>query len=403
VPVIKRSDGVLSRVIFSARNKVLYNMRDTASSPLPFIDLQAQRARISDQIDDAIGRVLDHGAFIMGPEVAEVERELAERTGAAHCLSCASGTDALILPLMAAGIGPGDGVLVPSFTFTSSAEVVALRGATPIFVDVDKHTFNMNPDSVRQGLIAAERAGVATRAIMTVDLFGQPVDFDAIREIADEHGLWILDDGAQSFGATYKGVPIGKFGRVTGTSFYPSKPLSCYGDGGAVFTDDSELYEQMKRVRVHGNGGGSTEAQCLGLTARFDSIQAAVLLEKLKIFDDECARRTVVAQRYNDGLSDIVQTPLVIDDATSVWAQYTLVSDQRDTIRESLSSENIPTALFYPLPLHSQAPYQDFPVAGNGLPITEMLSKSVVSLPMHPYLEPDAQGRVIAAVRTALS
>ena len=378
-------------------------MRDTASSPLPFIDLQAQRARISDQIDDAIGRVLDHGAFIMGPEVAEVERELAGRTGAAYCLSCASGTDALILPLMAAGIGPGDGVLVPSFTFTSSAEVVALRGATPVFVDVDKHTFNMSPDSVRQGLVAAERAGVTPRAIMTVDLFGQPVDFDAIRDIADEHGLWILDDGAQSFGATYKGVPIGKFGRVTGTSFYPSKPLSCYGDGGAIFTDDSELYEQMKRVRVHGNGGGSAEAQCLGLTARFDSIQAAVLLEKLKIFDDECAKRNVVAQRYNDGLSDIVQTPQVIDDVTSVWAQYTLVSEHRDTIRESLSNENIPTALFYPLPLHSQPPYRDYPIAGNGLPITEMLSKSVVSLPMHPYLKPDAQDRVIAAVRTALS
>jgi dTDP-4-amino-4,6-dideoxygalactose transaminase len=205
--------------------KVLCNMRDNASSPLPFIDLQAQRARISDRIDAAIGQVLDHGAFIMGPEVVEVERELAGRTGAAHCLSCASGTDALIIPLMAADIGPGDGVLVPSFTFTSSAEVVALRGATPIFVDVDKYTFNMNPDSVRQGLIAAELAGVTARAIMTVDLFGQPVDFDAIRDIADEHGLWILDDGAQSFGATYKGIPIGKFGRVTSTSFYPSRRL----------------------------------------------------------------------------------------------------------------------------------------------------------------------------------
>ena len=377
-------------------------MRDNASSPLPFIDLQAQRARISDRIDAAIGQVLDHGAFIMGPEVVEVERELAGRTGAAHCLSCASGTDALIIPLMAADIGPGDGVLVPSFTFTSSAEVVSLRGATPIFVDVDKYTFNMNPDSVRQGLIAAELAGVTARAIMTVDLFGQPVDFDAIRDIADEHGLWILDDGAQSFGATYKGIPIGKFGRVTSTSFYPSKPLSCYGDGGAVFTDDSELYEQMKRVRVHGNGGGGAEAQCLGLTARFDTIQAAVLLEKLKIFDDECAKRNSVAQRYSDGLSDIVQTPQVIDGATSVWAQYTLVSERRDSIRESLSNENIPTALFYPLPLHSQAPYRDCPIAGNGLPVTEMLSKSVVSLPMHPYIEPGAQDRVIAAVRTAL-
>lgn len=378
-------------------------MRDTAPTPLPFIDLQAQRSRISDQIDAAIQRVLDHGAFIMGPEVEDVEHQLVERTGAKHCLTCASGTDALILPLMAAGIGPGDGVLVPSFTFTSSAEVVALRGATPIFVDVDPHTFNMTPDSIQLGLKAAELSNVTVRAIMTVDLFGQPVDFDPIRDIADHHGLWILDDGAQSFGATYKGTPIGKFGRVTGTSFYPSKPLSCYGDGGAILTDDTDLYERMKHVRVHGNGGGSSEAQCLGLTARFDSIQAAVLLEKLKIFDDECEKRNVVAQRYTDGLSDIVQTPKLIKGATSVWAQYTLVSEHRDKIREALSAEHIPTALFYPLPLHTQLPYRDYPVSGNGLPTTENLAKTVLSLPMHPYLESDAQDRVISAVRSALT
>ena len=378
-------------------------MRDTASSPLPFIDLQAQRSRISDQIDAAIRRVLDHGAFIMGPEVADVESQLAERTGAAHCLTCASGTDALILPLMAADIGPGDAVLVPSFTFTSSPEVVALRGATPVFVDVDPHTFNMDADSLKAGMSAAEQAGLSAKAIMTVDLFGQPVDFDPIRDIADQNGLWILDDAAQAFGATYKGSPLGTLGRVTGTSFYPSKPLSCYGDGGAVLTDDTDLYERMKCVRVHGNGGGSADAKCLGLTARFDSIQAAVLLEKLKIFDDECAERNDVAQRYSDGLSDVVQTPQLIDDATSVWAQYTLVSDRRDTIVETLAAEGIPTALFYPRPLHAQGPYRSYPVAGNGLPVTDRLAEQVVSLPMHPYLEPDAQARIIAAVRAALS
>lgn len=378
-------------------------MRDTASSPLPFIDLQAQRSRISDQIDAAIRRVLDHGAFIMGPEVADVESQLAERTGAAHCLTCASGTDALILPLMAADIGPGDAVLVPSFTFTSSPEVVALRGATPVFVDVDPHTFNMDANSLIAGLSAAERAGVTAKAIMTVDLFGQPVDFDPIRDIADQNGLWILDDAAQAFGATYKGSPLGTLGRVTGTSFYPAKPLSCYGDGGAVLTDDTDLYERMKCVRVHGNGGGSADAKCLGLTARFDSIQAAVLLEKLKIFDDECEKRNSVAQRYNDGLSDIVQTPRLIDDVTSVWAQYTLVSDRRDAIVETLAADGIPTALFYPRPLHTQGPYKEYPVAGNGLPVTDRLAKQVVSLPMHPYLEADAQARIIAAVRTAFT
>ncbi|NKB43008.1 MAG: aminotransferase class I/II-fold pyridoxal phosphate-dependent enzyme [Alphaproteobacteria bacterium] len=378
-------------------------MRDTASSPLPFIDLQAQRSRISDQIDAAIRRVLDHGAFIMGPEVTDVERQLADRTGAAHCLTCASGTDALILPLMAADIGPGDAVLVPSFTFTSSAEVVALRGATPVFVDVDPQTFNIDADSLKSGLRAADSAGVTAKALMTVDLFGQPADFDPIREIADEHGLWILDDAAQAFGATYKGSSLGTLGRVTGTSFYPSKPLSCYGDGGAILTDDTELYERMKSVRVHGNGGGSAEAKCLGLTARFDSIQAAILLEKLKIFDDECEKRNVIAQRYSEGLSDVVQTPQLIDDVTSVWAQYTLVSEQRNTIVETLAADSIPTALFYPLPLHIQGPYRNYPVAGNGLPVTERLANQVVSLPMHPYLEADAQARIIAAVRTALA
>lgn len=377
-------------------------MRDTASSPVPFIDLQAQRARISDQIDTAIARVLEHGAFIMGPEVIEVEQVLAARAKAAYCVSCASGTDALTLPLMAAGVGPGDAVLVPSFTFTASAEVIALRGATPVFVDVDRDTFNMEPDSLEAGITVAKRSGLTPRAVMVVDLFGQPADYDAIQTITDAHGLWILDDGAQSFGATYKGKPIGSLGRVTGTSFYPSKPLSCYGDGGAVFTDDEDLFESMKRVRVHGNGGGSAEAQCLGLTARFDSIQAAILLEKLKIFDDECNRRNQVAKRYECGLSDVVQTPQVVDDRTSVWAQYTLVTEHRDTIAKVLGEDSIPTALFYPIPIHHQAPYRDFPISGNGLPVTDALADQVISLPMHPYLEADVQDRIIEAVRAAL-
>ncbi len=377
-------------------------MRDAVSSPLPFIDLQAQRERIADEIDAGIARVLAHGAFIMGPEVLEVEAQLAARAGVAHCLTCASGTDALTLPLMAAEIGPSDAVLVPSFTFTSSAEVIALRGAAPVFVDVDRRTFNMDPGSLVAGIKTAKDAGLTPRAIMTVDLFGQPADYGAIVPIAEEHGLWILDDAAQSFGANHNGTPLGAIGRVTGTSFYPSKPLGCYGDGGAVLTDDTELYQRMKSIRVHGNGG-SGGVTCLGLTARFDSIQAAVLLEKLKIFDDECDRRSAVATRYTQHLSDVVQTPTLIDGVTSVWAQYTVISEHRDEIARKLGEQGIPTALFYPHPLHTHAPYRDFPLAGNGLPVTEELAGKVVSLPMHPYLETDVQDRIIDAVRSAIA
>jgi dTDP-4-amino-4,6-dideoxygalactose transaminase len=376
-------------------------MRDAVSSPLPFIDLQAQRARIADEIDAGIARVLEHGAFIMGPEVGEVEDLLAGRAGVAHSLTCASGTDALTLPLMAAEVGPGDAVLVPSFTFTSSAEVIALRGATPVFVDVDARTFNMDPESLCAGIKTAMQAGLTPRAVMTVDLFGQPADYAAIVPIADEHGLWILDDAAQSFGATHNGTALGAIGRVAGTSFYPSKPLGCYGDGGAILTSDTALYERMKSIRVHGNGGAGG-VTCLGLTARFDSIQAAVLLAKLKIFDDEIARRNVIAQRYSEHLDDVVQTPVLIDGATSVWAQYTVVSERRDDIAGALAEQGIPTAMFYPNPLHAHAPYRDFPRAGNGLPVTEALARSVISLPMHPYLDADAQDRIIAAVRAAL-
>jgi len=376
-------------------------MRDAVSSPLPFIDLQAQREKIADEIDAGIARVLDHGAFIMGPEVQEVEEQLAERTGATHCLTCASGTDALTLPLMAAEIGTGNAVFVPSFTFTSSAEVVALRGATPVFVDVDARTFNMDPGSLVAGIQTAKDNGLTPRAIMTVDLFGQPADYEAIVPIAEEHDLWILDDAAQSFGATHKGVPLGAIGRVTGTSFYPSKPLGCYGDGGAVFTDDTDLYERMKSIRVHGNGG-SGGVTCLGLTSRFDSIQAAVVLAKLKLFDDECRRRNAVAERYSKHLSDVVRTPILIEGVTSVWAQYTVVSDRRDKIAGKLGEQGIPTALFYPNPLHMHAPYRGFPLAGNGLPVTEELADKVISLPMHPYLESDTQDRIIDAVRAAV-
>jgi dTDP-4-amino-4,6-dideoxygalactose transaminase len=382
-------------------------MRDSATvpvrpDPIAFIDLQAQRARISERINAAIQRVLDHGHFIMGPEVLEIERKLAAHCGAKHVITTSNGTSALLLALMAREIGRGDAVFVPSFTFTATAEVVVLLGATPVFVDVLHGTYNMDPVSLENAISVAKKTGLKPTCVIPVDLFGQPVDFDAVQQLADAHDLWILDDAAQSYGATYKDRKLGTCADATATSFYPSKPLGCYGDGGAVFTDDDDLAERVAQVRVHGQGRDRNENVRIGVTARFDSIQAAVLLEKLAIFDDECTARNKIAARYTEELKGVVTTPIVRDDCTSVWAQYTITSPRRDRIATALQSQNIPTAMFYPRPIHTQAPYRGFPSASGGLPVTEQLAQETLSLPMHPYLDTDAQGRVIAAVRAAL-
>ena len=382
-------------------------MRDSATAPvrpepIMFVNLQAQRARISGPIDAAIARVLKHGHFIMGPEVTEVERKLAAHSGAKHVITCSNGTSALLLALMARDIGRGDAVFVPSFTFTATVEVVVLLGATPVFVDVLPDTFNMDAASLENAVFVAKKMGLKPTCVIPVDLFGQPVDFDAIQALADAHTLWVLDDAAQSYGATYKGRRLGTCADAAATSFYPSKPLGCYGDGGAVFTNDDETARRVAQVRVHGQGRDCNENVRLGVTARFDSIQAAVLIEKLAIFDEECKTRNDIAARYTSGLKDVVTTPLLRSDCTSVWAQYTVTSPRRDRIITVLHGQNIPTALFYPRPVHTQAPYRGFPTATGGLPITERLAGKVVSLPMHPYLAPDVQERVIAAVRAAL-
>ena len=383
-------------------------MRDSATAPveLPavaFIDLQAQRARIGARMDAAIARVLAHGGFIMGPEVAEVERRLAAHCGAKHVISCSSGTTAMVMALMAKDVGRGDAVFVPSFTFTATAEVPALVGATPVFVDVLPDTFNLDPASLERAIAVAKRAGLRPACVVPVDLFGQPADFDAIKAVADAHDLWILDDAAQSYGARYKDRALGTCADITATSFYPSKPLGCYGDGGAVFTDDDELAKRLTQVRVHGQSRDRNENARLGLTARFDTIQAAVLLEKLNIFDAECAERNAVAERYDAGLRDVVQTPVVRPGCTSVWAQYTITSPRRDRIAAALQAEKIPTAIHYLKPIHLQPPYRGFPVATGGLPVTEQLAQEVLSLPMHPYLTPEMQERIIAAVRRAVA
>jgi dTDP-4-amino-4,6-dideoxygalactose transaminase len=370
--------------------------------PIPFIDLQAQRARISGRIDAAIQKVLAHGGFVMGPEVAELERTLAQHCGAKNVLTCSSGTDALLIPLMAKGVGHGDAVFVPSFTFTATAEVAVLAGATPIFVDVDKETFNLDCQSLARGIATAKRLGLKPRTVIPVDLFGQPADMDQINSLCASEGVWVLADAAQSYGAGYHNRRVGTLADVTSTSFYPSKPLGAYGDGGAVFTDDDDLYRRMMQIRVHGQGKDRNENVSIGLTARLDTIQAAVLLEKLAIFDDECASRQRIAQRYNMLLAGVVQTPVVRSDRTSVWAQYTVRTKKRDKVVALLNAERIPTSVFYPKPIHVQPAYRAFPLAEGGLPITEELAGDVVSLPMHAYLTEADQDRVVAAVRRAV-
>src|SRR4051812_37278890 len=318
--------------------------------PIPFIDVGAQRRRLGRAIDDAIARVTTHCQFIQGPEVAEFEQALAAFCGARHAVGCASGTDALMLVLMAKGIGPGDAVICPAFTFCATAEVVVLVGATPVFADVDAATFNLDPPSVARACATARRQGLKPRALITVDLFGLPADYDALQDVAKAHGLFLLDDAAQSFGATYRGRKIGTLAPATATSFFPAKPLGCYGDGGAVITDDPALVETLKSLRVHGQGTDKYDNVRIGMTSRLDTIQAAVLIEKLKIFADEIKARDRVAQRYAAGLGDVSVVPIVPEDSTSIWAQYTirLKPGIRDGLAAALKAQGIPTAVYYP-------------------------------------------------------
>ena len=373
--------------------------------PVPFIDIGAQRRRLGKSIDEAVGRVLAHCQFINGPEVAQLEADLADFSGARHVVSCASGTDALLMVLMAKGIGAGDAVFCPSFTFCATGEAVALTGATPVFVDVDEATFNMDAASLKRGIATAARAGLKPRAVIPVDLFGQSADHDGIGEIADAEGMFVLDDAAQGFGASYKGRRLGTFGLATATSFFPAKPLGCFGDGGAIFTDDAELAQTLRSIRVHGQGSDKYDNVRLGLTGRLDTMQAAVLIEKLKIFEDEIAARDKVADRYARGLGNVVGVPRLAGGCTSVWAQYTIrlpSGVDRDGFAAALKSQGIPTAIYYPKSMHQQTAYRDFPVADGGLPASERLSCDVISLPMHAYLDEPTQERIIATVRGAL-
>jgi dTDP-4-amino-4,6-dideoxygalactose transaminase len=374
--------------------------------PVPFIDLAAQRRRLGKSVDEAVTRVLDHCQFINGPEVAQLEAELAEFSGARHVVTCASGTDALLMVLMAKGVGRGDAVFCPSFTFCATGEAVALTGATPVFVDVDAATFNMDPNSLKRGVATAIRLGLKPRGVIPVDLFGQSADHDGIGAIAEAEGMFVLDDAAQAFGASYKGRRLGTFGLVTATSFFPAKPLGCFGDGGAIFTDDAELAATLRSIRVHGQGSDKYDNVRLGLTARLDTMQAAILIEKLKIFEDEIAARNKVAERYTRGLGNVVSVPRLASGCTSVWAQYTIrLPDgiDRDGFAAALKAQGIPTAIYYPKSMHQQTAYRDFPVADGGLPVSEKLSDDVISLPMHAYLDEPTLERIVKAVRGALA
>lgn len=373
-------------------------------APIPFIDIAAQRARLGTRIDEAVARVLTHCRFINGPEVTEFEQQLAAFAGAKHALACSSGTDALAMILMAWGIKAGDAVFCPAFTFCATAEVVPWVGATPVFVDILEDTFNMDPASLEAAIAVAKQKGLTPKVVVPVDLFGQPADMDAIEAIAKAHGLKVLCDTAQGFGATWNGRRTGSFGDATATSFFPAKPLGCYGDGGAVLTDDDALLPILKSVREHGQGVDKYENVRLGMTGRLDTIQAAVLLEKLAIFEDEIGARQRIADRYNAALADVCTVPVVDPRASSVWAQYTirLPHGVRDDLAAALQKEGVPTAVYYRIPMHRQPAYAHYPAAGNGLPVCEKLAGEVISLPMHPYLDEAAQERVIAAVRRAL-
>jgi dTDP-4-amino-4,6-dideoxygalactose transaminase len=372
------------------------------SDSIAFIDLAAQRRRIGSRMDEAILRVVNHGGYIMGPEVKQFEAELSAFCGAKHVISCANGTDALALVLMAKSVKPGQAILCPSFTFAATAEVVAWLGAVPIFVDCLPETFNMDPASLEFGINTARQLGLKPVGVIPVDLFGQPADYDAIEAICAREDLWILCDAAQSFGASYRGRKLGTIGAATSTSFFPAKPLGCYGDGGAVFTNDDELAAIMRSLRVHGQGSDKYDNVRIGMNGRLDTMQAAVLIEKLKIFPEEIVARDRVAKRYNEMLGDVATVPLVAEGNTSVWAQYTLRVPNRDAVAAALKAKGIPTAIYYPKPLHQQTAYNKFPCAGNGVPVAERLAGEVLSLPMHPYLEEAVQDRIITAVRETL-
>ena len=368
---------------------------------IPFIDLAAQQSRIRTALEKAILHVLDDGKYIMGPEVARLEKQLADFCGSRYSLSCANGTDALQLALMALGVKAGDAVFVPSFTFAATAEVVPQVNATPVFVDVLPDTFNMDPESLKRAIIHARSLGLNPACVIPVDLFGLPADYDTLIAIARENGMKVIGDSAQGWGGVYKGRITGSLCDITTTSFFPAKPLGCYGDGGALFTNDEGLAALIDSYRVHGKGTHKYDNERIGLNSRLDTMQAAILIQKLAIYADEIEARQAVASRYNAGLSNRYETPFIPDGLKSIWAQYTLKTagpGEREALQARASTAGVPTVVYYPAPLHRQTAYRDFPGDPAGLTVSDDLASRVISLPMHPYLTAETQETIITAV-----
>ena len=359
---------------------------------MQFIDLKKQYEVLKEEIDNNIQECLDEGNYIMGNHVKKLEEELAEYVGRKHCISCANGTDALSLVLMAWGVKEGDAVFVPSFTFYSTSEVVSLLNAEPIFVDVDERTFNIDPDKLEKAILQVKEEGkLNPKAIIPVDLFGQCADYDRILEIAKKHDLFVLEDGAQGFGGSINGKKACSFGDASTTSFFPAKPLGCYGDGGAIFTDDDELAELLRSLRVHGKGEFKYDNVRVGMNSRLDTLQAAILLPKLKAFKEyELKKRNEVAKLYDERLKNRFIIPFVPEGYVSSWAQYTLIlesKEEREKIQKHLKKKGIPSMVYYPKPLHKQAVYKDYGFNLDDLKVSESLAERVLSLPMHPYME----------------
>jgi len=369
--------------------------------PISFAGLAEQQARLGPAVSAAVERVWAHGQYIMGPEVGLLEDRLAALAGTRHAVACSNGTDALILALLANGVGRGDAVIVPTFTFAATAEAVARVGATPVFADVAESTYNIDPASAKDCLSVAYANDLRPRALVAVDLFGQPAEYSALRALCDERELLLVSDAAQSFGAKWEDRPAASISDVTTTSFFPSKPLGCHGDGGAVFTSDDSMAKVMRSLRTHGQGSHKYENVHIGLNARLDTIQAAILLVKLDAFPEELEARDAVARRYDQGLPGGVVGPVVDPRAVSTWAQYTVRITDRDRTARTLKSAGIPTAIYYPTPLHEQPAYRDLPRAPAGLAVAEALSRDVLSLPIHAYLGPSDQDHVLSTLAQA--
>ena len=374
----------------------------TQNNPsIPFIDLAAQQKFLRPQIDAAIAKVLDSGHYIMGQEVTDLETKLAEFTGAKHALVCSSGTSALVLAMMVLGVKKGDAVFVPTFTFIATAEAVILAGGTPVMVDVRKDTFLMDAEDLKKAILWAKEQGLTPKLVMPVDLFGLTADYDKIGAIAKENGMQIVCDGCQSFGAAFGNKRVGTLGAISATSFFPAKPLGCYGDGGALFTDSDESLELMKSFRVHGMGADRYENVRIGINGRLDTIQAAILLVKMTVLEEELKKRDEIATKYREGIKNASHQHIPTG-CKSAWAQYSMLVENRDKVQAALKEKGIPTMIYYPIPIHRQKAYEAL-AGGRDFPVADMLSQKILSVPMHPYLDSETQGYIIDAMNSALA